>query len=186
MSEIVNAVVPIDKIKPHKDNYNQHPDAQLTQLEASYEALGQFRSVVLWQQADGTYIQLAGHGFLEAMKREGAKEVRADIHPPSLDPMTAKQIMLADNLHAKNSQPDDALLARLLQEQQDAGFSLTSLGSDDETLRQMLAEIGDSILASGDESPPDVQFKEFDESVEEGLNTEMCQQCGKLCLKGKA
>ena len=72
MSEIVNAVVPIEKIKSHPQNFNQHPDAQLSQLEASYEALGQFRSVVLWQQADGTYIQLAGHGFLEAMKREGA------------------------------------------------------------------------------------------------------------------
>ena len=33
------------------------------------------------------------------------------------------------------------MLARLLQEQQDAGFDLASLGSDDETLRQMLDTI---------------------------------------------
>lgn len=149
MSEIINAIVPIDKIKPHKENYNQHPEEQIQQLTKSLESLGQFRSVVIWQQPDGTYVQLAGHGVVEAMKREGATEVRADILPPSLDAMTAKQIMLADNLHAQNSLPDDAALARLLEEQQHAGYDLAALGTDEETLRQMLESLGDEMLENG-------------------------------------
>ena len=149
MSEIVNAIVPIDKIKPHADNYNQHPEEQIQHLTKSIESLGQFRSVVIWQQPDGTYVQLAGHGVVEAMKREGATEVRADILPPSLDAMTAKQIMLADNLHAQNSLPDDAALARLLEEQQHAGYDLAALGTDEETLRQMLESLGDEVLTGG-------------------------------------
>lgn len=180
----VNKVVPIHLIKPHSDNYNQHPEEQIKQLGMSYSELGQFRSVVLWEQSDGTYIQLAGHGVVEAMKREDATEVRADVHPSSLDPMIAKRILLADNLHAKNSISDDEALVRLLQEQQDAGYDLASLGSDDETLRQMLESLGDGYLGGdGNQEKPDVQFKEYDESIADDLDTELCQQCGKLCLK---
>lgn len=173
MSEIINATVPIDKIKPHKDNYNFHPDAQLADLAASYRDLSQFRSVVIWQQSDGSYIQLAGHGVVEAMKREGAKEVRADILPVSTDPLTAKRIMLADNLHAQNSVPDETALARLLQEQADAGIDLATMGMDAETLRQMLESLGDEIIAKNT-TPPD-EFKSYDEEIE----TEYCcPKCG--------
>ena len=165
MSEIINAIVPIEKIKAHPQNYNQHPEEQLQQLAKSLESLGQFRSVVIWQQPDGTYIQLAGHGVVEAMKREGATEVRADILPPSLDAMTAKQVMLADNLHAQNSLPDDTALARLLEEQQNAGFDLAALGTDEEALRQMLESLGDEVL-TGDGEEEDEEGDELPEDVE--------------------
>src|ERR1700738_4116979 len=101
MSDVINKVVPLEKIFPHKENYNLHPPQQIEDLEKSLGDLGQYRSVVLWQQSDGSYIQLAGHGVVEAMKAKGMAEVRADVHPPSLDPMVAKRILLADNLHAQ-------------------------------------------------------------------------------------
>ncbi len=179
---MINAIIPIEKIKPHPENYNGHPDAQLIQLEASYEEFGQYNSIVVWQRPGGEYLQVARHGFLEAMKREGAVEVRADILPEDTDPMTIKRILLADNLHPQNSATDEALLAELLQEQVDAGYALAALGSDEESLRQMLESLGDEII---DNAAPDVQFKEYDESVEEDLPTELCQQCGKVCLKSK-
>lgn len=150
-----NKIVPLDAIKPHPENYNTHPDEQIKQLGMSYSELGQFRSIVLWEQEDGSYIQLAGHGVIEAMKRNGATEARADILPPSLDPLVAKRIMLADNLHAQNSTPDDTLLAQLLQEQQDAGYDLASLGTDDETLRQMLEALGDEFGGGSGQSEED-------------------------------
>lgn len=149
MDGIENKVVPIELIRPHPENYNTHPDEQIKQLGMSYSEMGQFRSVVLWEQVDGSYIQLAGHGVIEAMKRNGAKEARADVLPTSLDPLTAKRVMLADNLHAQNSVPDDELLVRLLQEQADVGYDLASLGTDDEALRQMLEALGNDVLASG-------------------------------------
>jgi ParB-like chromosome segregation protein Spo0J len=179
MSEVTNAVIDIDKIKPHSENYNSHPESQIQQLGMSYRSLDQYRSVVVWQQPDGSYIQLAGHGIVEAMRREGATEVRADIWDATLDPMRAKQIMLADNLHAQNSEPDDTLLVRLLEEQRNAGFDLTAFGTDDEALRQMLESLGTELL----DGAPDVQFREYDESIEEGMDTELCDRCGRLCLK---
>jgi ParB-like chromosome segregation protein Spo0J len=183
--EVINAVVDIAKIKPHPKNYRQHPDEQIAQLGMSHARLSQFRSVVLWQQPDDSYITLAGHGIIEAMKRNKVTQVRADIHPVTLSAADAEAILIADNLHAQHSTDDEQMLAELLQEQQNAGYDLSSLGSDDETLRQMLVSLGDSYIASDDSGKPDVQFKEFDESIADGLDTEMCQQCGKLCIKGK-
>lgn len=183
MSEIINAIVPIDKIKAHPQNYNQHPEEQLQQLAKSLESLGQFRSVVIWQQPDGTYVQLAGHGVVEAMKREGATEVRADILPPSLDAMTAKQVMLADNLHAQNSLPDDTALARLLEEQQNAGYDLAVLGTDEETLRQMLESLGDEIL-TGENVDEDEEENEIENAPARCLSGDLWQLGKHVLLVG--
>lgn len=145
-NDITNMVVSIADIKPHPDNYNKHPEKQLQQLGASYESLGQFRSVVLWQQADGSYIQLAGHGVVDAMKREGATEVRADVFSSSLDAMTAKRILLADNLHAQNSESDNTILAELLDEQRNSGHDLASVGFTDQELDALLENLGSQLL----------------------------------------
>jgi len=59
MVESTNAIIPIEAIKPHPENYRQHPDPQLAQLGASHQEFGQFRSVVVWSQPDGSYIQVA-------------------------------------------------------------------------------------------------------------------------------
>lgn len=164
---ILNETVPLDLVKPHPNNYNQHPETQIADLEASLDLLSQYRSVVLWAQDDGTYIQLAGHGVVEAMKRKGDTEVRADILPVETDATMAKQIMLADNLHARHSLPEDDILARLLKEQQMAGVSLASLGSGEEELRQLLEAAGESMTGQGygegdgteDELPEDVETR---------------------------
>lgn len=145
-NDITNMVVSIADIKPHPDNYNKHPEKQLQQLGASYESLGQFRSVVLWQQADGSYIQLAGHGVVDAMKREGATEVRADVFSSSLDAMTAKRILLADNLHAQNSESDNTILAELLDEQRNSGHGLESVGFTNQELDTLLENLGSEVL----------------------------------------
>lgn len=136
-----NKMVPIEMIQPHESNYNYHPTSQIEQLEKSLEDLGQYRSLVLWQQIDGTYIQLAGHGVKEAMEAHGLTEVRADVFPPELDPIIAKQILIADNLHAKNSEPDLDLLTTLLVEQRDLGLDLGIVGTDANALEEMLKSI---------------------------------------------
>jgi hypothetical protein len=97
---------------------------------------------------------------------------------------TITAIMIADNEHAKNSSADDELLAQLLQAQADAGYDLAALGTDEEALRQMLVSLGDEYLGSDeDNEDKPVEFKEYDETIADDLDTEMCAQCGKLCLK---
>lgn len=184
MSEIVNMLVPMDVIKPHQRNYRAHPDEQLQYLRSSHSRFGQYRSVVLWQRPGGEYITVAGHGIIQAMTERGVKEIRADVLPPETPQETIDAILVADNNIALSANDDETMLAAILQEQQDAGFNLASLGTDDEALRQMLEALGDEVLSTGEEdSMSDVQFKEYDETIEDGLDTEMCQECGKLCLK---
>lgn len=144
--EVVNKIISIDAIKPHKRNYRQHPDSQLSQLGASHSRFGQFRSVVLWERSNGDYVTVAGHGIIEAMKRNGVTKVRADVLPPSTPQEEIDAILVADNMHAQNAEDDQDMLAQLLQEQQDLGYDLASLGSDDESLRQLLESLGNHYL----------------------------------------
>jgi hypothetical protein len=59
--------------------------------------------------------------------------------------------MIADNQTAQLAEPDDEILAALLQEQADAGYDLLSVGSDEETLRQMLEVMADRELGLEEE-----------------------------------
>ena len=176
-----NRIVALDNLIPHPDNYRQHPDEQVQKLVLSLQRFGQGRSIVI-QDAPGKQLIVAGHGIVEAAKLLDWPELRADILPADWTPEQIKGYLIADNHHAQGAIDDDEILARLLQEQQDLGIDLASLGTDDEALRQMLESLGDEIIS---DATPDVYFKEYDESIEEGLDTEMCQQCGKLRLKGK-
>lgn len=184
---IINDIIPVDRIDSHQDNYNQHPDEQISGLAASHAEFGQYRSIVVWKRPDGRYTQVAGHGYLQAAKGEGLTHVRADILPEQTPAETIKAIMIADNEHAKHSISDETIFARLLQEQVDAGFDLTALGSDEETLRQLLQTLGDDYMGNDEEDGEDeaqsITFKEYDETIADDLDTEMCAQCGKLCLK---
>src|SRR5947209_3786154 len=147
---IANKVVSIDAIKPHKRNYRQHPESQISQLGASHSRFGQFRSCVLWERPNGEYITVAGHGIIEAMKRNGVTSIRADVLPSSTPQEEIDAILIADNLHAQSAQDDTELLVSLLQEQRDAGLDLASLGTDEESLRQMLESLGDGYLDEDD------------------------------------
>lgn len=175
VSTLANRMVPIAAITPHPDNYNQHPESQLRQLEASYAQLGQYNSIVVWARPGGQYTQVARHGFLLSAKQKGATEIRADILPEDTDPLLIKRIMAADNLHARNSEPDEVLLARLLQEQADAGFDLTALGTDAETLRQMLESLGDDLLldhTANSTGSGSSLYRDADEDIDAGFNGE--------------
>ena len=151
MSEIKeNRVILLAKLKPHPRNYRSHPESQIAKLVASLQRFGQGRSIVC-QDGPESYLIVAGHGIVEAAKKLGYTELRADILPADWTPEQVSGYLVADNLHSQEAQDDDALLAQLLQEQADAGYDLASLGTDDETLRQMLEALGDEYLGSGEQ-----------------------------------
>src|SRR5712691_1360425 len=161
--DIYNALIPLEAIRPHERNYRQHPDAQLVQLEKSHARFSQYRSVVLWSRPDGSYTTVAGHGIIEAMRRRGVKDIRADILLQQTPQTEIDAILIADNTLAQNASDDAEMLTRLLQEQSDAGFDLAALGSDEETLRQMLEALGDEYLGQEEGDGGD----EYDTTPEE-------------------
>lgn len=186
---IQHATLPLDALQPHPRNYRRHPDMQLDRLAASLARFGQVRSIVVQAGAPGRYLVVAGHGVVEAARRLGSvRELRADVIPADWTPEQVEGYLVADNQHAAGADDDLARLAELLQAQADAGYDLDALGSSDEELAALANGLANGMIGGAendsaeDEGEPPV-FKEFDETVEDDLPTEMCMQCGKLCLK---
>src|SRR5487761_2447366 len=170
---VTHAVVQIDALAPHPRNYRKHPDQQINNLAASLVRFSQVRSIVVQEGADGRYLIVAGHGLVEAARREGYTERRADVIPATWNATAIEGYLVADNELSRGAQDDQTALAALLQEQANAGEHLESLGYSGDELAALLDGLGDNALA--DEEPP--TFKDYDESVEDDMPTEMCQQC---------
>ena len=144
--EVKNLTIPIDALVPHERNYRAHPDAQLERLEASLRRFTQYRSIVVQEQSGGRYRIVAGHGLVEAAKREHLAELRADVLPASMSEEDILGILVADNLTAQSAEDDLEALAALLQEQADAGYHLETLGSSQEELDKLLEELAQETL----------------------------------------
>jgi DNA modification methylase len=108
------------------------------------------------------YLIVAGHGIVEAARKLQYTELRADILPADWTSEAVDGYLIADNMHSKDAQDNDEMLVQLLQEQQDSGYDLASLGTDDETLRQMLESLGDEYLGESEGEEDD-----FDEEPDE-------------------
>lgn len=152
----------------------------MARLSASLARFGQVRSIVVQSGADGRYLLVAGHGLAQAARERGLTELRADVIPATWTPQQVEGYLITDNETTRGADDDLVALAAMLEEQRAAGENLEALGYSDDELAGLLEELAQ---AADDEMPP--TFKDYDESVEDDLPTEMCAQCGKLCLKQK-
>jgi len=139
VGEIRNASIAISAISEHPENYRRHPDEQVERLQASLARFGQVRSVVVQEGAPGKYLMVAGHGVMKAAIEEELTELRADIIPADWSPEQVAGYLIADNMGG--AEDDRAALAKLLSEQRDQGFDLASLGSSEDELDTLLAEL---------------------------------------------
>lgn len=164
-----NISISIETLKAHARNYKQHPPLQLESLKESLKHFGQVRSIVVQDHEDGTYTIIAGHGVVlaaQALVNEDPeahhrfRTLRADLIPASWSKKECEAYLVADNNIGLLATDDEELLFRLLQEQYEAGFNLKALGSDEETLRQMLAEGNTEPLDEDEEEERDFQPRE--------------------------
>lgn len=157
-SRMVERLIPLSAIRPHPRNPNQHPESQVAQLADSHADLGQFEPIIVVEQPDG-YLQVKGHGYVEGVRQAGDIAVKSWVLPPDTPEPVVLAIMLASNLHARNSYDDEALLAELLQELQDEGVRLSALGSSEEALDDLFAKL----------TPPDLDelAEQYGEEPEE-------------------
>lgn len=152
---MVNKSVKIADIKPHPRNYNRHPREQIERLKMSLRTFGQVRSIVVWRN----YI-IAGHGVVEAATGLGWDEIRADILPEDFSEDRALAYIVADNEIARLGDPDEAMLAMLLQDAQRSDIPILAMGYDDNEfaalLRRIETEDGDGYGdPQGDPDPVD-------------------------------
>jgi ParB-like chromosome segregation protein Spo0J len=142
-----NQVIRLADFRPHPRNYNQHPAEQIDKLAASLAAFGQVRSVVVWR---GWF--LAGTGLALAAQRLGWAELRADVLPDDYPETKALAYLAADNELARQSDPDLAQLAAILEESAAAdGALLLAIGYSDAEYDRMLGEL--AVTALSDATP---------------------------------
>lgn len=114
--QIQNQTLSLADLYPSPANYNKHSPAQLAKLARSLTTFGQPRSIVAWRNpADDLLYILAGHGVTEAARGLGWETIRADVLT-GYSEAEAHAYLVADNELARQSDPDQAALAQLLQE----------------------------------------------------------------------
>ncbi len=134
--------VSLAELRPHPANYRTHPPDQLTHVEESLRAHGQYRAVVVAK--DNTI--LAGHGVAEAARNLGWEELevtRVDYDP--FEPRAVK-LLVADNEISRMADVDDRKLAdhlahlvEMAEGSDDAAQALLGTGFDPMMLANLLA-----------------------------------------------
>ena len=134
---VTNQTINLAGYRNHPLNYNGHSDAQISKLMASLSKFGQIRSIVVWRE----YI-IAGHGLTEAAKRLGWKTLRADVLDSEISESVALAYLVADNELARQSDPDQAALAAILDQVKQADAELvTAAGFSEQELAELLASL---------------------------------------------
>lgn len=128
-------VVPLDRLRPHPQNYRAHPPDQLAHIEASLKEHGLYRNVVVARD----YTVLAGHGVMQAAQLAGMESIevkRADVDP--FEP-GALRLLTGDNEIARLVDVDDRQLTEILRSLQvDDPAGLLGTGFDEAQLANLL------------------------------------------------
>lgn len=168
---ITYRLVPIEWIIPNPENYNQHPLEQIEALKADFKRFGQVKPYVVKQKDEMTFMLSAGEGCTIAageLLEEDPKKyahlgtAKIVVVPDWWTDADVEGFMAADNETGRMSYPDETKFIRILQRQKEAGYDLHSLGADEETLRQMIAQMGEENPghedgAGEEDEPPDVE-----------------------------
>jgi hypothetical protein len=133
VNEPIEQTRDIDTLSPHPRNYNQHPPAQIERLAASLRQFGQVRPIVVHRDTI-----IAGHGVYMAAQHLGYQTLRVTQLPDDWTDEQAMAYLVADNETRRGAEPDDAELAALLDELQQADFNIAAMGFDEDEYGALL------------------------------------------------
>lgn len=118
-------LVAIEKLIPYPNNARTHSEAQLEKIQESLREFGFVNPILV----DNEYGIIAGHGRVEAAKREGLDQVPC-VFVEHLTEAQKRAYIIADNRLAEDAGWDMDLLRIELQELQDMDFNLSLTGFD--------------------------------------------------------
>jgi hypothetical protein len=137
------------------------------------------------QLPDGRLMLIDGHMRQEELGDAPVPVLVTDLSEQEADALLATFDPLG-RLAGTDQDAAAALIERLGEAGYDAAADLLKAVADNDQTAALLESLADGMLAHddmpSDEDAPPV-FKDYDESIEDDLPTELCQQCGKLCLK---
>lgn len=140
--------VDIDSLKPWENNPRTHSADQIKQIRRSIREFGFTNPLLI----DESGLVIAGHGRVEAAKREGLTELPA-IELQGLSEAQKRALVIADNQIATNAGWDENLLRLELDTLKDDEFDLSIVGFTDEELAKLLADPLEEGLTDPDEMP---------------------------------
>lgn len=143
-------MVDIDAVKPHPENPNTHPKAQVEKLSKLIAHLG-WRHPIVVSNLSGFVI--AGHGRLLAAQRLGVAEVPVD-YQDFEDREAEIAMLVADNVIPELAKMADDELSKLLKELDSGEFDVSMIGFSQKEQDRLLADIDDIL----NEEPPEVEF----------------------------
>jgi hypothetical protein len=142
--------VPIADLAPHPRNYRAHPDAQIEHLQASLRDYGFARNIVV----SSDNVILAGHGIVEAAKRNGYTEVPVNRLGIAGDDPKAQKFLVLENEVWRQSDDNDRMLTELLKDIND-DLGLEGTGFDESMLANLLFV-----------TRPESEIRDFDAAAE--------------------
>jgi hypothetical protein len=160
---------PIARLQANPRNYRSHPAEQVQVLRASLLRHGQQKPIVVTPEG----VILAGHGVLEAAKAAGWQDVAVKVYTGS----NPEAYLVDDNETERLAVDDEQILARLLQERQQAG-TLDSTGWDEDSLRELLSRLesgqGSGMIDPGPGEPPAEPFTQVGDVWQLGDHRLVC------------
>ena len=118
-------ILPIDTLTPYANNARTHSDDQIKKIQASLREFGFVNPVLI----DANRGVIAGHGRIEAAKREGMTEVPC-VFVEHLTDAQKRAYILADNRLAEDAGWDMDVLNLEIKQLVDMGFNIGLTGFD--------------------------------------------------------
>lgn len=140
--------VDIDSLKPWENNPRTHSQDQIKQIRRSIREFGFTNPLLI----DESGLVIAGHGRVEAAKREGLTELPA-IELQGLSEAQKRALVISDNQIATNAGWDENLLRLELDTLKDDEFDLSIVGFTDEEVARLLADPIEKGLTDPDDVP---------------------------------
>lgn len=143
-------IISIDKLIPYANNARTHSDEQIKKIQSSLREFGFVNPVLI----DKDYGIIAGHGRVEAAKREGMTEVPC-VWVEHLTEAQKKAYILADNKLAEIAGWDMELLKVEIEGLQELDFNVDLLGFGNIVMEDILDGDLEPIddLGNGDVAP---------------------------------
>lgn len=154
-------LVPPDQLLAHPLNARRHPAAQRETLRASLRQLGWIAPVVV-NLTTGHVVD--GHARVEEALSAGAEVV-----PVVEVELTPEQEALALAVY-------DPITSQAIYDREALDSLLREVSTDEQALAGLLADLAQTAGLEYD-APPDVTFKEFDESAADGVEYLTCPNC---------
>lgn len=150
---LVPLAVPLDSLVPDPANARKHGDRNIQAIRASIREHGQQKPIVI----DANGVVRAGNGMLRAAELEGHDCIAAVRY--DADPATLARYGIQDNRTAELAEWDWDVLGNL-------GVDLEEVGWNQEE------------VSAAQGLPPNVDFKEYDETTADDVKYITCPKCG--------